>query len=97
MSSVVSESSSSKLAKWSLIFGIAAVALLLVGYFTLIFIPFLGWIAGVLALIWGIRAMRQPVKLQGNPKTWATLGTVIGVISLVYLVVSLVITLVTGV
>jgi hypothetical protein len=96
MNSVISDSSSSKLAKWSLIFGIAAVILLLVGYFTWYFVPFLGWIAGILALVLGIKELRQPVKPQGKIKTWAIVGTVIGVISIIYLVVSLVISLVTG-
>ena len=95
MNSFNSVSSSSKSAKWSLIFGIVAVVLLPVGYFTWFFIPYLGWAAGLLALILGIKALRQTVTLQGKEKIWATWGTIIGVISIVYFIVSMVVFLVT--
>jgi hypothetical protein len=81
---------SSKSATWSLYFGIAAVVLLLIGFFTFFWMPYLGWAAGLLALFFGIKALRQPVKLQGKNKTMATVGTVIGVISILYLIISIV-------
>jgi hypothetical protein len=81
---------SSKSATWSITFAVAAVILLLIGYFTLFWIPFLGWAAGLLALFFGIRALRQPGALPGKDKTMATAGTVIGIISVLYLVISVV-------
>jgi hypothetical protein len=85
---------SSKSATWSITFGVAAVILLLIGYFTLFWIPFLGWAAGLLALFFGIKALRQQGTLPGKDKTMAAAGTAIGVISILYLVISIVVSLV---
>jgi hypothetical protein len=92
MNSVTSVSSKS--ATWSITFGIAAVILLLIGYFTFSWMPFFGWAAGLVALFFGIAALRKPVNLLGNNKTMATIGTAIGIISVLYLVFSIVASLV---
>jgi hypothetical protein len=86
MNSAPSVSSNS--ASWAIGFGTASVILLLIGYYTFFWIPYLGWAAGLLALIFGIITLRRPVKVEGNQKTMATAGIAIGLISMLYLIFS---------
>ena len=81
---------SSASAKRSITFGISAAILLVVGYLTFFWMPYLGWAAGLVALFFGIKSLRQPYKLQRKDVTMATAGTAIGVVSVLYLIVSIV-------
>jgi hypothetical protein len=71
-------SMSSKSATRSVAFGIAAIILCLVGWFTFWWMPYLGWVAGLVAILFGVMAFRQPVKLLGKDRTMAIVGIVLG-------------------
>ncbi len=81
---------SSASAKRSIVFGVAAALLLVIGYFTFFWMPYLGWAAGLVALFSGVKALRQPYKMQQKDVTMATAGIAIGAVSVLYLIVSMV-------
>ena len=81
---------SSKLARLSFNFGMASAILLIAGYFTFFWLPYLGWASGLIAMFFGIKAMRQTEKLQGVDKNMANTGTAFGAISLLYFIASVI-------
>jgi hypothetical protein len=88
--------SSSKSAVWSVRFAAASVVLLLVGYFTLFWVPYLGWASGVLAILFGVKTIAQTNDVPAKDRTMANIGAATGVVSLVYLVFAIGVAVIQG-